>query len=213
MSGLWCHLSVTQLTKKENSYFNETYLNILECNPDIPDLTILKGHIYFCDQTIKLKPPLSFYFQNVPSVYLGVLSKCLSWDFELQALHRVNSVLPFFIPPGYCPPVERDFTIITAQVLWSGTCKVQGPHQIYYIYLDTFPCSRLQGARALLKEKPPRTPVQGFNLTLKQLSWVSLIVHEELWRPWVRISPFVCPESLDLQFSRFLAYRILTRGA
>lgn len=55
-------LSVTQLAKKENYYFNETYLNIFECNPDIPDLTILKGHIYFHDQNMKLKPPLSFYF-------------------------------------------------------------------------------------------------------------------------------------------------------
>lgn len=142
MPGLWSHLSVTQLAKKETSYFNETYLNILECNPDIPDITILKGHIYFCDQNMKLKPPLSFYFQNVHSVYLGVVSKCLSWDFELQVLCRVNSVLPCLIPPGYCPPVERGFTIITAQAR-NGSCKVQSPHQIYYIYQDTFPCSHL----------------------------------------------------------------------
>lgn len=121
---------------------------------------------------------------------------CILGDFQLQASHRVHSVLCFIFPQVAALQVRRGFSIFIAHL---ASPKVN----TRMLYLDAISGSHLQGSRTLLGDKPPRTPVHNLSLTLKHLS-IPLMAPGEFWRLCAEISPITCLESHQLSHKKVI---------
>ena len=134
---LWSYLNVTQLSEKQNLYFNETNWKIPSNNPDIPDLTSLKDHIYYFSQPKHdVQASTNLTTGNKTFFYKMSLWYILG-DFQLQASLRVHSVLCLILPQVAALQVRRGFSMFIVHL---ARPKVNTKNAISRCYLG-FPSS------------------------------------------------------------------------